>query len=226
MGQINDIASVTLENEMDLILAHKRTMRLAELSGLSLSAQTTFATAVSEVSRIIIEGGRNGSLVLCIENEPLEKNIIARLKGANLSVEKVKKGLEYAKRLVNNCTVSMQGHETSIELYYYISPLFRIDILKLDEWRNHFRNEPLISPYEELRRKNDQLQELSEKVKKSESQYRTLTNSLPLIIFSLDFTGQIIYANEWLSKLTGYSVEKLNGGSWKNVVIMIYLICI
>jgi hypothetical protein len=114
MGQINDIASVTLENEMDLILAHKRTMRLAELSGLSLSAQTTFATAVSEVSRIIIEGGRNGSLVLCIENEPLEKNIIARLKGANLSVEKVKKGLEYAKRLVNNCKVSMKGHETSI----------------------------------------------------------------------------------------------------------------
>ncbi len=218
MGQINDIASVTLENEMDLILAHKRSMRLAELSGLSLSAQTTFATAVSEVSRIIIEGGRNGSLVLCVENEPREKNIIARLKAPNLSAEKVKKGLEYAKRLVNNYKVSTQDYETSIELYYYISPSFRIDILKLDEWRNHFRNEPLVSPYEELRRKNDQLQELSEKVKKSESQYRTLTNSLPLIIFSLDFSGQIIYANEWLSKLTGYSIERLNAGGWKNVV--------
>jgi hypothetical protein len=39
-------------------------MKLAELAGLSLSAQTTFATAVSEVSRIAIESEKGGCLVL------------------------------------------------------------------------------------------------------------------------------------------------------------------
>ena len=44
---MHELVRVRLENEMDLILAHKRSMKLAELAGLSLSAQTTFATAVS-----------------------------------------------------------------------------------------------------------------------------------------------------------------------------------
>ena len=55
---MQEIAKVSLDNEMDLILAHKRSMKLAELSGLSLSAQTSFATAVSEVARTSIERGR------------------------------------------------------------------------------------------------------------------------------------------------------------------------
>ncbi|RYG47287.1 MAG: PAS domain-containing sensor histidine kinase [Chitinophagaceae bacterium] len=154
---MHELARVTLQNEMDLILAHKRSMKLAELSGLSLSAQTTFATAVSEISRHTIE-------------------------------------------------------------FYYISPPFRIDIHKLDEWRRLFRNEPSISPYEELKRKNEQLQALSEKVQKSEAQYKTLTDSLPMIIFSMDKAGQLLYANEWLGKFTGETMETLNKNKWKSVV--------
>ena len=64
---MHEIARVTLENEMDLILAHKRSMKLAEVAGLSLSAQTTFATAVSEVSRTTIETGKKGCLVLSVD---------------------------------------------------------------------------------------------------------------------------------------------------------------
>ena len=63
---MNEITKVALENEMDLILAHKQTMRLAELAGLSLSAQTTFATAVSEVSRSAIGRENDAHLTLYI----------------------------------------------------------------------------------------------------------------------------------------------------------------
>ena len=59
---MHELARVTLDNEMDLILAHKRSMKLAEVAGLSLSAQTTFATAVSEVARNTIETGKSGCL--------------------------------------------------------------------------------------------------------------------------------------------------------------------
>lgn len=215
---MQEIARVTLENEMDLIMAHKRSMKLVELSGLSLSAQTTFATAVSEVSRNIIEGGNKGYLILNIEADNREKYIVASLIDEPLRPEKSLDGLEYAKRLVNKYSISTQGGKTTVELFYQIPSSLKIDIHKLDEWRRIFRNEPPISPYEELKRKNEQLELLSEKVNKSEAQYKTLTNSLPIIIFSLDTEGQLLYSNEWLTTFTGESIETLNNTKWESVV--------
>lgn len=212
---MHELARVTLENEMDLILAHKRSMKLAELAGLSLSAQTTFATAVSEVSRNAIDSGKGGCLILSVESDLREKYIVAGLKNEISEKNTPREGLEHAKKLVNKYKVSTDG---SIELFYTISPPFRIDIQKLDEWRSLFRNEAPISPYEELKRKNEQLQELSERVKKSEDQYKVLTNSLPLMIFSLDDQAQVLYANDWLLQYTGQNLNSLNHSKWKSVV--------
>lgn len=215
---MHELARVSLENEMDLILVHKRSMKLAELAGLSLPAQTTFATAASEIARDIIDRGKSGSLSLRVENERKDNYIVACLKDEVAETGKPNEGLEYAKRLVNKYNVLTSGNETTIELFYYISPPFRIDTFKLDEWRQFFRNEPPVSPYEELKWKNEQLQELSESFRKSEAQYKILTNALPMIIFSLDNKGMILYANEWLFNYTGQSLEALNDGRWKNVV--------
>jgi PAS domain S-box-containing protein len=217
---MHELVKVTLENEMDLILAHKRSMKLAEIAGLSLSAQTTFATAVSEVARNTIDNGKSGCLILNVDTSQRERYIVACLKDEQPQppTKKSREGLEYAKRLVNKYQVNTNGSETSIELFYYIAPSFALDIQKLDEWRSLFRNEPPISPYEELKRKNELLQELSEKIQKSEAQYKLLTNSLPLIIFSMDDEGRVLFANEWLLKFTGETVESLNGTNWKNVV--------
>ena len=213
-----EIARVTLENEMDLILAHRRSMKLGELSGLSLSAQTTFATAVSEVARNTIESGKSGCLILNIEFDNRNKYIVACIKDEQAFNQKSREGLEYAKRLVNKYNIFTQDDQTSIELYYYINPAFKIDIHKLDEWRSYFRNEPPVTAYEELKRKNEQLQDLSEKLKKSEAQYKTLTNSLPLLIFSLDRRGNILYANEGLTDFSGESIESLNRNQWKKMI--------
>ena len=215
---MHELARVTLQNEMDLILAHKRSMKLAELGGLSLSAQTTFATAVSEVSRIAIESEKGGCLILSVETEKRDKYIVASFKDERFNLDKHNEGLEYAKRLVNKYNVFTNAEESSIELFCHISPAFRIDIHKLDEWRKLFRNEPPVSPYDELKRKNEQLQDLSEKIQKSEAQYRTLTSSLPMIIFSLDTEGQLLYANEWLTKYTGETFDDLNRTKWESVV--------
>ena len=142
---MHELARVTLQNEMDLILAHKRSMKLAELAGLSLSAQTTFATAVSEVSRTTIESEKGGCLILSVETEGRDKYIVARLQDGEFKEDKEHEGLAYAKRLVNKYNVSSNGKETSIDLFYVISPSFLIDIHKLDEWRKLFRNEPPVS---------------------------------------------------------------------------------
>ena len=113
-----ELAKVSLQNEMDLILAHKRSMRLAELAGLSLAAQTTFATAVSEVSRHTIESEKGGNLILSVDTDSRDKYIVACLKDEQFNGENQNEGLQYAKRLVNRYNVSENGKETSIELFY------------------------------------------------------------------------------------------------------------
>lgn len=213
-----EVAKVALENEMDLILAHKRSMKLAELAGLSLSAQTTFATAVSEVARNTIENGKNGCLVLNVDAASRDKYIVACLNDQLLSASGKREGLEYAKRLVDKYQVLTKDSETSIELYYSINNAIAIDLNKVDEWRRLFRNEPPISPYEEIKRKNEMLQELSEKVQKSEEQYKILTNSLPLMIFTLDLEGKITYSNRWFELYGGQPISRLNETGWECVV--------
>jgi PAS domain S-box-containing protein len=215
---MHELVRVRLENEMDLILAHKRSMKLAELAGLSLSAQTTFATAVSEISRYSIENENRSFLILSVENENRNKFIVACLLDEQIKDIKENEGLAYAKRLVNKYNFSADEKGTSIELFYHIAPSFRIDLQKVDEWRMLFRNEPSVSPYEELKRKNEQLQDLSERVQKSEAQYKILTDSLPMIIFAMDNKGQLLYANEWLGKFTGETLETLNKNKWKSIV--------
>ena len=127
---MHDVAKVTLENEMDLVLAHKRCMKLAEITGLSLSAQTTFATAVSEVSRNTIDHGKNGCLTLGI-SENKQCFIIARIQDDNLKSDKNKEGLEYAKRLVHKLNVHSEEQGNTIELYYYVPIEEKISIKKI-----------------------------------------------------------------------------------------------
>lgn len=213
-----ELAKVTLQNEMDLILAHKRSMKLAELVGLSLSAQTTFATAVSEVSRSAIENGKNSCLILSV-SKPIrnEKYIVAAIKDTQAALAK-NEGFEYAKRLVNKFLVSSTDNESTIELYFLIPASHKIGYKQIEEWKELFVEEPPVSPYEEIKRKNEQLQLLAAKLQESENQYRTLTNALPLIIFSIDEQGKILYANEGLSQFTGQSIEDLNQTQWRSVI--------
>jgi PAS domain S-box-containing protein len=204
-----DLAKVTLENEMDLVLAHKRSMMLAEIAGLSLPAQTTFATAVSEVARNTIDNGKNGCLTLGISDEK-RRSIVACIKDDNLKDPRNKEGLNYAKRLVDKLNILTEEDESSIELYHYVPNGEKIDIRVLDQWRSNFRNEPPISPYDEIKRKSEQLKELAEKIKRSEDHYRMLTDTLPLMMFSLDEEGNVTYANKWTLDYLGYSFDQLN----------------
>ncbi len=214
-----EIAKITLENEMDLILAHRGAMRIGELLGLSFSAQTTFATAVSELSRNSIDHGKTGCLYLGISNEQQkEKYLIACLKDRSVKDSKKNEGLEYAKRLVDKLTVSTAGDESSIELQVAAPLLDKLNSKKLEEWKGLFNEEAPISPYEEIKRKNQQLKELTEKLQASESQYKTLTNALPLIIFSLNNNGHLIYANEWLYQYTGETIAQLNHTGWQGII--------
>jgi len=213
-----EIARVTLNNEMDLILAHRRSMKLAELTGLSLPAQTTFATAVSEVSRSAIENVKNSCLILSIANPVRqEKYIVASIQNGDMLFAE-SDGFEHAKKLVNKFHVSKSESQSTIELHFFIPSSNKINHPRINEWKKLFTEDRPISPYEEIKRKNEQLQLLAVKLQESEEQYKTLTNSLPLIIFSMDKKGDVIYSNEWLTQYTGLTTTQLNENKWKDVV--------
>lgn len=215
-----ELHRITLQNEMDLILVHKRSMKLAELAGISLPAQTTFATAISEMARWALEYNSKSCLVLQADVSAKVTYLVASINDEDTTGINRRRGLEYAKKLVSKYQISTaDGGETSIDLFYAIPPSSsRIDLAKVDEWRMLFRNERPISPYEELKIKNEQLQDLANKIQKSELQYKTLTNALPQIIFSLDTDGRVTYANEWLDIYLGKTLSELLASRWEDVV--------
>lgn len=215
---MREIVKVSLQNEMDLILSHRRSMKLAELAGLSLSAQTTFATAVSEVAREVIENGLNGYLVLGIYTATPQKSVAAYIFDSRTTLSLQEPALQNARKLVNRFQFTGTPDLSCIEMYYHLPVVARNLDKKIQEWQEQFSSDNPVSPYEEIKRKNEQLQELANKLKASEGQYRTLTNALPLIIFTLNNKGNIIYANERLQLYTGFTPEEINTTNWKQVV--------
>ncbi len=217
---MNKITSVTLENEMDLILAHKQSMRIAELAGLSLPAQTTFATAVSEISRNAFGQQNNASLSLYVSDKAERiKYIIAVLEDERRNfLQKKDEGFLYAKKLISNIEVVSIGGKNKITLGYRLPMGFRIDDILIEKWGINLNTDPVVSPYEEIKRKNRQLVEMADKVRESEEQYRSLTNSLPIMIFTMDNEHQITYANQWLKDYTGQNINKINTTRWQDIL--------
>ncbi|GAB4016165.1 sensor histidine kinase [Spirosoma koreense] len=216
---MKELAKIGLDNEMDLILAHKRAMKLAELAGLSLSAQTTFATAVSEVARYAMEQGSIPVLKLGTDDDLRYQALVAVVEDVDLPIANpLHQGLQSAQRLVNRLEIANTGKESRISLYCHLPSSRKISDERLRDWRDQFATDQPISAYDEIKRKNEQLQELSLRLQASEQHYQQVTNSLPLMIFTANQLGQLLYANAWVTEFTGRSIQHLNQSRWADVL--------
>lgn len=201
---------------MDLILVHKRSMKLAELAGLSLAAQTTFATAVSEVARLAVISGEHASLRLGVRsNDTKGWRIFACLHDRReYLVGTFEAALAHARRLVDELSIEVNGKGTEIQLYCAVQDSKSVNSDRINGWKRLFLQEPPASPYDDIKRKNSQLQELAERLSQSEQQYKQVTNSLPLLIFSMTSTGKLTYVNQGFTNFLGKSIDELNEESW------------
>lgn len=212
---VKEIVCISLENEMDLILAHKHSMRIMELSGNSLPVQTIFATAVSEISRVAIDEGKNAHLCIQVTFPgPGVTRILALVKDETEFITADNNAIRYARRLVDGVYITRRNNTTEVVISYDVTRTDAIRRSTVNEWTETFRSSPPVSPYDEIKRKNIQLLELSEKIKESEKQFRTLTNSLPQMIFTVSVQGDILYVNNWLSEYTGVTADELNATKW------------
>lgn len=215
-----EISTMSLENEMDLILCQRYAMKLAELSRLPIAAQTSFASAVSEVSKTAIELGENAFLKLGI-HKLNEQSVLMAIIYDESEIENHKKGIKYAKRLVDNIHVNENGQTLEIIIANKIKST-RLSKAKIEEWKQHFRNALPVSPYEEIKRKNEQLQKLAIKLREGETYHRQLLQSLPVAVYTCDEKGTLQLYNKAAVELWGNTPQPNQMkwcGSYKSVFI-------
>jgi PAS domain S-box-containing protein len=213
---MKEIVQVKLENEMDLILAHKKAMKLAELCGLSLTAQTSIATAVSELARCGIESGTDSDSQLTLGIDTIGgKKYLKAIMHDTAQVTRYTAACAYAKRLVDDIEISPSQKEVVITLKQQLEFPRTLTDLKIESFVDFFKREPPLSSYDEIRKKNLLLQNLADKIRESENDYRTLTDSLPLLMFSVSGSAIITYTNKWLQDFFGAVPQEFRISSWQ-----------
>ncbi|MXV15060.1 sensor histidine kinase [Hufsiella ginkgonis] len=158
-----EVVAISLENEMDLVLAHKRSMRVAEKLGLTTATQTTFATAVSEIARTVIEHTDNGNLVVGLEQHKLRYSLKAFISfGSSVRFTKADEGYYYAQKLVPEFSMTENAGTTFIEMKIGLPRSLRLDPSKINALKEYFVSEPPLNAYEEIKQRNLSLNKLAE----------------------------------------------------------------
>src|SRR5262249_56863546 len=71
-----DLLSLKLAAERDVVLARQRARHVARLVGFDRQAQTSIATAVSEIARNTVTYGGGGELSFALDGEPPRQRLV------------------------------------------------------------------------------------------------------------------------------------------------------
>ncbi|RZJ51240.1 MAG: PAS domain-containing sensor histidine kinase [Flavobacterium sp.] len=198
---MKEIVKINLDNEMDLILAHKRSMKIAEMCGMPSSAQTRFSTAVSEIARCSIANGKDSVLILGINViKTTQKEIVAIL---NDSVDLKKcnpEAFKYASKISGNIEYSFANDYSITQISQNVPSPGLLSETKIKGLVDYFKYEPPLSPYDEIRKKNIELIALSEKLGESENRYRQLANTIPVLICIVNERNNVLLVNDSLKE--------------------------
>lgn len=196
---MKEIVKINLDNEMDLILAHKRAMKIAEMCGMPSSAQTRFSTALSEVARCSIAKGKNSVLLIGIDIiRPTQKEILAVLTDTVDLKKYNPEAYQYAAKISGNIEYTYSDNQSVTKISLRVPAPGLLSDLKVKSLIDYFKFEPPLSPYDEIRKKNIELIALSEKLGESENRYRQLANTLPVLISVVSEKNNILIANDSL----------------------------
>ncbi|KAF2330666.1 sensor histidine kinase [Flavobacterium daemonense] len=193
---MKEIVKINLDNEMDLILAHKRSMKIAEMCGMPLPAQTRFSTAVSEVARCSIANGKNSVLVLGINIIRASYKEILAVLTDKVDLKKCNpEAYKYAAKISGNIEYNYTDNQSITTLSHQVPSPGLLSDAKINTLVDYFKYEPPISAYDEIRKKNIELVALSEKLGESENRYRTLVDTIPVLICIVSDRNNVLLAN-------------------------------
>ena len=177
-----DVINIKLENELDVVLAYKRAKQLSGLCGMATANQTKFATAVSEISRNVLEHVGHGNIKYSIveTNGRLYLEGLVSDRGRGIAnVEEIRSqgvppygakgwGIYNSRKLVEVFSIQSEKEKgTKVSLRKVIPhhhPVINQAIIK--GWVESFKNDGDISPYAEIKNQNMQLIELLDEIRK------------------------------------------------------------
>jgi signal transduction histidine kinase len=158
-----ELVAISLENEMDLVLAHKRTMKVAEKLGLTVATQTTFSTAVSEIARTIIEHTDNGNLIIGLEQAKQRYGLKAVFTfESEVRFTNADEGYYYAQKLVPEFDMRESDGITVIDMKIGLPRSLQLDRVKINILQEYFAREEPLNAYEEIKKRNVSLNRIAE----------------------------------------------------------------
>lgn len=159
-----ELAYITLENEMDLTLAYKKSIQIADLIKLTVATQTVFATAVSEVSREVMDKALEGSCSIGISSDKgrycLCASLVFRIDD---DFPRNNEGFDYARKLVPLIEISFSDTEGFVSLEMAIPRSCKMDRHRLDLIRRQIELVGPVNAYEELKVRNAALNSKSQR---------------------------------------------------------------
>lgn len=196
---MKEIVQINLDNEMDLILAHKRCMKIAEMCGMASSLQTRFATAVSEVARCAIAQGKDSLLVLNINIIKATQKEITAIITDNVDLKSCSPdAFIYASKISHHIEYQYSNNQSVTKISLPIPSPGLLSETKIKTLIDYFKFETPLSPYDEIRKKNIELIALSEKLAESENKYKQLANTIPILICVINERNNVLLVNESL----------------------------
>lgn len=150
-----EISRISLENEMDIVVAHKRMLGVAQYFSLLLSTQTTIATAVAEVSRVVIERTDEAWLSICIDDAGGKYTLSGTVSfPPDTEIKSSDEGLKYAQMLVPDFRLDREREISSIYLGIGIPRSLKVTRSRIEEAAEYFLTIQPTSPYERLKLRN------------------------------------------------------------------------
>ena len=152
------IVTIFLENEMDLVLSHKRSMKVAEMLGLTLSTRTTFTTAVSEIARTIIEHTDNGKLTMGLEQNKVRYNLVATVSfDSNVQFTNEDEGFYYAQKLIPEFSLERTAEGNLIVMKMGLPRSLNLSPQRISDITRFFAESAPLNAYEEIKIRNIEL---------------------------------------------------------------------
>ena|ERR1700754_3395408 len=152
---MTEITQVSLENEMDIVVAHKRMISVAQFFFLTLSTQATIATATAEISRVVIDKTDSGWLSIGIEKANGKFSLFGRINfPPDIDIRPSEEGLKYAQLLVPEFSFDKNSETATICISIGIPRSLRITSAKVAEAAEFFRAIQPTTPYEKLKVRN------------------------------------------------------------------------
>jgi signal transduction histidine kinase len=169
------VVSISLENEMDLVLAHKRSMKVAEQLGLTIATQTTFATAVSEIARTVIEHTDDGMLDIGLVQNKQRYSLCAIVTfDKEIHFTNSDAGFYYAQKLVPEFNLSENDDANLIEMKIGLPRSLKLDPVKISLLKKYFESEAPLNAYEEIKQRNITLHKIADQQEEEIRQSRLI----------------------------------------------------